>query len=108
MPLNQFVWTWRSLATGVLVSAVAEVPDSRLYHSISTGYGGLIAARKAVQSGRPFIITEHGIYTNERRIELYVADWLFDSGRSGFDTTIGFTEIRDLWMAAFSSFSRIA
>ena len=32
-------------------------------------------------------MTEHGIYTNERRIELAVADWLYDSGAGGFDVT---------------------
>jgi glycosyltransferase involved in cell wall biosynthesis len=54
------------------------------------------------------IVTEHGIYTNERRIELSAADWLYDSGASGFSIRDRVPELRDLWLNAFSNFSRIA
>ena len=53
-------------------------------------------------------MTEHGIYTNERRIELAVADWLFDSGAGGFDVATAPAELRSIWLNAFQSFSRFS
>ena len=106
--LLQFFWTWRSLVSGILASMFADLPDAAVYHAISTGYAGLMGARIAQSQNRPFIITEHGIYTNERRIELNVADWLFDSGRAGFSVENEERELRDLWLSAFSGFARFA
>jgi glycosyltransferase involved in cell wall biosynthesis len=68
----------------------------------------LFGARAKAATQRPFIITEHGIYTNERRIELSVADWIYDSGANGFSALDRVPELRDLWLTAFSSFSQIA
>ena len=106
--LLQFFWTWRSLVSGVMASMFCNLPDASLYHAISTGYAGLVGARIAQSLNRPYLITEHGIYTNERRIELNVADWLFDSGRAGFSVENEERELRDLWLSAFSSFARFA
>ena len=43
------------------------------------GLCGLFAARAAIETGRRVAITEHGIYTNERRIDLTSAEWIADS-----------------------------
>ena len=56
----------------------------------------------------PLLVTEHGIYTNERRIELAVAEWLFDSEAGGFDVAARPAELRSIWLNAFQSFSRIS
>ncbi len=106
--LLQFFWTMRSIVSGLIVSMFCEIPSARLYHAISTGYAGLVGARVSIQTGRPFLITEHGIYTNERRIELHTADWLFDTDYAGFSIQAQHPEMRDLWLAAFSSFARLA
>ncbi|HEU4488507.1 MAG TPA: GT4 family glycosyltransferase PelF, partial [Actinomycetota bacterium] len=75
--LNYF-WTWRALAGGLFSVLLADLPKARVYHAISTGYAGLAAARAALETGRPALLTEHGIYTNERRVEIAMADWLAD------------------------------
>jgi glycosyltransferase involved in cell wall biosynthesis len=54
------------------------------------------------------VITEHGIYTSERRIEIGLAEWLYDSGRGGFGVDPRYPELRDLWQSAFSAFAKIA
>lgn len=106
--LLQYFWTMRSLMSGLLVSLFGELPDARVYHAISTGYAGLVGARATIERQRPLLITEHGIYTNERRIELQVADWLYDSQRKPFSVAGEHREMRDLWMSAFSGFARLA
>jgi glycosyltransferase involved in cell wall biosynthesis len=106
-PLIDFFWTWRFLARSVLAVANTPLPNARMFHAVSTGYAGMVGACAQHVTGRPFVVTEHGIYTNERRTELSIADWIFDSGASGFSVGKKPTELRDVWLTAFTSFSRI-
>jgi glycosyltransferase involved in cell wall biosynthesis len=107
-PLVDFFWTWRFLARSVLSIISTKLPNARVFHATSTGYSGLLGAYAKHATGRPYVLTEHGIYTNERRIELGVADWIFDSGASGFTVGTKPTQLRDVWLTAFISFSRIS
>ena len=107
-PLLDFFWSWRFLARGVLALITTPLPPARIFHAVSTGYAGLLGAYAQHVTGRPYVVTEHGIYTNERRIELAVARWNYDSGASGFGVGARPPELRDIWLAAFTSFSRIA
>jgi glycosyltransferase involved in cell wall biosynthesis len=107
-PLIDFFWSWRFLARSVLSIISTPLPKARVFHAVATGYAGLVGAYARHVTGRPYVLTEHGIYTNERRIELGVADWIFDSGVNGFDVAGGITELRDIWLTAFTSLSRIS
>jgi hypothetical protein len=62
-----------------IAQIASQLRPSRIYHSISTGYAGLLGAFLHYRHQRPFIITEHGIYTKERKIDLAQADWIKDS-----------------------------
>jgi len=42
----------------------------KIIHSPSTGYAGFLATLISHDQGKPFILTEHGIYTKERKIDL--------------------------------------
>jgi polysaccharide biosynthesis protein PelF len=107
-PLVDFFWAWRFLARSLLSIVSTKLPKARVFHAVSTGYAGLLGAYAQHVTGRPYVVTEHGIYTNERRIELAVADWIFDSGASGFAVGEKPTQLRDVWLAAFSGFSRVS
>jgi glycosyltransferase involved in cell wall biosynthesis len=107
-PLVDFFWSWRFLARGVLSVVSTPLPNARVFHAVSTGYAGLLGAFASNVTGRPYVVTEHGIYTNERRIELCVAEWIFDSGASGFDVGTKPARLRDVWLTAFTSFSHIS
>lgn len=106
-PYVDFFWTWRFLARSLIAVASAPIPSARLYHALSTGYPGLFGARAKTLTGHPFVLTEHGIYTNERRIELSVADWIYDSGAGGFDAGGAVPELRRIWLDAFNAMARI-
>src|SRR3989442_12700602 len=54
----------------------AEPPAATVYHSLCTGYAGLLAAVWGRRAGRPSLLTEHGIYARERNLELDRAPWL--------------------------------
>ena len=107
-PLVDFFWSWRFLARSVLAIVNTKLPNAGVFHAVSTGYAGLVGAYAKYVTKRPYIVTEHGIYTNERRIELSVADWIFDSGAGGFTVGNKPVQLRDLWLTAFTRFSRIS
>ena len=102
-----YFWSWRAIMGSLYSLLLAELPDAKLYHSLSTGYGGMLGARAKMETGRPLLLTEHGIYTNERRIEIASADWLEET--TSHTLTIDKTRLnlRDLWMNAFASYSRV-
>ena len=109
MPYGSFLhyfWAWRALLGGLFATLEFPLPEARVYHTISTGYAGLLAARAAEESGRPAILTEHGIYTNERRIELLMADWVADTIEKGHTLDDPRLDLRDMWIAAFEAYAR--
>lgn len=68
--------TMRSMLLPMLFLMGQEVPVADVYHSTSTGYGGLLGAMGGWSTSRPFIVTEHGIYTREREEEILRAKWV--------------------------------
>jgi polysaccharide biosynthesis protein PelF len=107
-PLLDFFWSWRFLVRSLLAVTSTPLPQARVFHAVATGFSGLVGSYAKLAANMPLLVTEHGIYTNERRIELAVADWLFDSGAGGFDVNAEPAELRSIWLNAFQSFSRIS
>ena len=103
-----YFWTWRGLLGGMYSVLQGQLPKAKVYHSVSTGYAGLYLARAKIETARPAILTEHGIYTNERHIEIAMADWLHEEDHSfqGMAVDSSKRNIRHLWMQSFQSYSR--
>ncbi len=53
-----------------------DIPEADMYHTVCTGYGGMLGAMAHVVTGKPLVLTEHGIYSREREEELIRADWV--------------------------------
>jgi polysaccharide biosynthesis protein PelF len=109
MPYGSFLhyfWAWRALLGGLFATLEFPLPEAKVYHTISTGYAGLLAARAGAETGRPVILTEHGIYTNERRIELLMADWVADTIDKGHALDDPRFDLRDMWVHAFEAYAR--
>lgn len=102
-----YFWSWRAMVGGLLSIILADVPPARSYHTLCTGYAGMYAARAKMLTGRPMVLTEHGIYTNERRIEIASADWLEETTSKALTIDSTRRNLRDFWADSFSSFSRI-
>ncbi len=101
-----YFWTWRTLLLGMCSVLLAPLVPARVYHALCTGYAGLYAARAHIETGRPALLTEHGIYTNERRIEITMADWLQQDGLQTLSIDHMHRDLRDLWIDTFTSYSR--
>lgn len=73
---NDFLWNLRSMFFPLISTLVSDFPDADIYHSASTGYAGLLGSVASYVNDKPFIITEHGIYTREREEEIIKSDWV--------------------------------
>ena len=104
-----YFWTIRTMHQPLwLLSHVAEsLIPVRAFHSVSTGYAGFLAAVLKWKTGRPVILSEHGIYTKERKIDLFQSQWITDN-RDAFSrdpAEIGY--LRALWIRFFESLGRM-
>lgn len=75
LPFTDFFWTLRSMLIPLFFLLQQELPEADVYHSVATGYCGVIGAMAAEIYQKPFLITEHGIYSREREVEIIKSDW---------------------------------
>lgn len=73
-----FFWNYRFTFLPLMQVLKAKIPPARLYHTISTGYAGVLATLAKIKFNSNMILTEHGIYTRERRIEIAQASWIYE------------------------------
>lgn len=73
---SDFFHTIRSMFLPVLFTLHSEIPKADIYHSIATGYSGILARLGSYKYHVPYMITEHGIYTREREEEIIRAKWV--------------------------------
>lgn len=78
---SNIFFTLRSILTPVFYLLSVDIPKCDLYHSIVTGYGGLLGAFASHIHKKPYVISEHGIYPREREEELLQATWVLDAFR---------------------------
>ncbi|HEX7622904.1 MAG TPA: GT4 family glycosyltransferase PelF [Anaeromyxobacteraceae bacterium] len=99
-----FFWTIRTMYAPLfgLAELARRLPPARCYHAVSTGYAGFLGALLRERHGRPLVLTEHGIYTKERKIDLSSAAHLPGDGPDGD----GFG--RRMWIRFFEGLGQIA
>ncbi|WP_310832543.1 GT4 family glycosyltransferase PelF [Paenibacillus pedocola] len=95
VPFTEMYWTVRSMMLPLLLTIRGDIPKADLYHSVSTGYAGVLGALGKHLYGKPFLLTEHGIYSREREEEIIKADWV-----QGY--------FKDLWIRYFYRLSEAA
>lgn len=98
-----FFWAVRfaHLPVWIALSNRHVIPRAKMYHSVSTGYAGLLGAVAARRDKSPYLITEHGIYTKERIAEISQATWIYDPPSRYFDVGEGMGAFKQLWINLF-------
>ncbi len=71
-----FFWTFRYTYLPIFTIFEAALPQAHIYHAVSTGFSGLLGALAKIRKGSPFLVTEHGLYTREREIEIVQSSWI--------------------------------
>lgn len=76
-----YFWTYRNIYQPLFIlSQISQnIPNAKVFHSVSTGYAGFLGALAHQRTQQPFLLTEHGIYTKERKIDLSQASWIKDN-----------------------------
>jgi glycosyltransferase involved in cell wall biosynthesis len=109
-PFLEFFWHFRSMHVPLLRLLGAEMPAAGVYHSVSTGYAGAVAAVASRRTKRPMLLTEHGIYARERDIELQRASWISEREAEA-DLRVPIrssSALRRFWSRFFVRLSQIA
>ena len=92
---SDYFHTIRSMILPELYLMTMDIPQADIYHATATGYGGLLGSLAKWKYQKPFVVTEHGIYTREREEEILRAKWVVSS-------------LRKQWIGLFYGFSNCA
>lgn len=111
LPFVQFFWNIRNLFLPLwsVASVFTKLENKKigLIHSPSTGYAGFLGSLLKQAKNIPFIITEHGLYTRERKIDILNFQeisplQLFLKRKAQVDI------IKELWINFFINLGKIA
>ncbi|MCY6482927.1 GT4 family glycosyltransferase PelF [Clostridium aestuarii] len=76
IPFTEYFWMVRSMLLPIFLVLKSPIPEADIYHSVSTGYAGIAGSLAKHIYNKPFILTEHGIYTREREEEIIKSQWV--------------------------------
>lgn len=104
-----YFWTVRIMHSPIwmLMDITENLIPANCYHTISTGYAGFLGALLKHKTGKPLILSEHGIYTKERKIDLFQSTWIRDN-RGMFEkdpSQLGY--FRNMWVRFFEAMGRM-
>ena len=107
---NDYFWTMRAMHSPILalLDIAKHIPAANCYHTVSTGYAGVLGMFLKLITDKPLLLSEHGIYTKERQIDLYQASWIKETNqhfKAGLDDHISY--LRHLWMRFFEGLGRL-
>ena len=88
-------------------SSVKRLPEARVYHALSTGFAGLVGCQVKAATGKPLILTEHGIYWREAEAgagELECGFRIVPNGADG----VQFEALRHHWTTTLQALARRA
>lgn len=92
---SNLFWTIRSMFLPLLFLIRQPIPEADLYHSVSTGYAGVLGGMASLKTKKPYVVTEHGIYTREREEEILYSEWINPY-------------FKNLWISMFSMYGEYA
>jgi polysaccharide biosynthesis protein PelF len=102
-----YFWTFRITHIPLFALLEAKLPDARIYHPISVGFGGFLGALAKLRTGRPLILTEHGIYLREREIEIAQIEWIYVEKQQDFQLGRRMDFFQQWWLNMFRYMTRL-
>ena len=98
-----YFWTFRASHLPLFNILNTYIPREKVYHTISTGYAGFMGAVARYTHKRPLILTEHGIYTKERKIDIAQAEWIYATGGKKMKVERELGTFQNLWVQKFET-----
>lgn len=102
-----YFWTFRFTHLPLFKLLGTPIPEARVYHTISTGFAGMLAAMAKHVHRRPMLLTEHGIYTKERKIEINQAEWIYVAGGERIRVQKDVNAFQRMWINMFEALGRL-
>jgi polysaccharide biosynthesis protein PelF len=78
----------------------------KVLHTVSTGYAGFLGALLHQARGLPLVLSEHGIYTKERKIDLFKSEWIRDNRNVFQRDPTELSYFRQMWIRFFEWLGR--
>jgi len=103
-----YFWTVRNMHAPIwlLAEIASNLIPARVYHTVSTGYAGFLGSLLHYNTKRPLVLSEHGIYTKERRIDLIQSNWIQDNRNALQKDPTEISFFRGLWIRFFETIGR--
>jgi glycosyltransferase involved in cell wall biosynthesis len=104
IPFVDYFWTVRNIHAPIwkLATIVKNMPKTKIIHSPSTGYAGFLSFMASNDKNIPFLLTEHGIYTRERKIDMLAAKWVsYHSPALLQDEPQEMNYVKQMWVSFF-------
>lgn len=92
---HQFLWNYRGIYFPLMYILSSDIPEADIYHSVSTGYAGILGSCASYVEGKPLLVSEHGIYTREREEDIIRSQWVAG-------------DFKQIWIDFFKKLSLIA
>ncbi len=92
---SNLFYTMHTILSPLIYIIGQDIPQADLYHATATGYSGVLGAMGGWKYQKPFIVTEHGIYTREREEEILRSETILPY-------------LKDMWIQFFYMLSRCA
>lgn len=102
-----YFWTYRVSHLPIFKILTADIPRARVYHTVSNGYAGLLGVIAKYRYGRPLLLTEHGIYTKERKLEITMSKWIPSEDEQQTRVRRELGVFRNFWLRIFQSLGRL-
>jgi len=103
-----YFWTVRIMyrPLWMLARVARELIPVRVAHCASTGYAGFLGGLLNQTRGTPLILSEHGIYTKERKIDLFKSEWIRDNRNVFQRDPTELSYFRQMWIWFFEWLGR--
>jgi len=103
-----YFWTVRIMHTPLwkLARVAKDLLPVRVLHAVSTGYAGFLGALLHQTRDVPLVLSEHGIYTKERKIDLFKSEWIRDNRNIFQRDPTELSYFRQMWIQFFEWIGR--
>ncbi|AVO41810.1 GT4 family glycosyltransferase PelF [Simplicispira suum] len=103
-----FFWTVRIMfqPLWLLARVASQLIPVKAVHCASTGYAGFLGALLAQSRSVPLVLSEHGIYTKERKIDLFKSEWIRDNRNVFQRDPTELSYFRQMWIHFFEWLGR--
>jgi len=103
-----FFWTVRIMfqPLWLLARVASTLIPVRVVHCASTGYAGFLGGLLEQTRGTPLVLSEHGIYTKERKIDLFKSEWIRDNRNIFQRDPTELSYFRQMWIQFFEWMGR--